>query len=315
MQNILIIGCGSIGARHAHNARALGLDVMLCDPDVVRAEALAAQVGAKVVFSNLSDALAQSTPDAALVATPSGLHVEAALLLARQGTPMLMEKPLATSLTGLDELLKAIEEKKVVTMMAQSYRFHEGMRALKSMLGAGAVGTVVSAQYVSKEYLPHWHLGRDYRQEYAAQKKLGGGAMFTSMSHTLDFIEWLFGSVADMEGRKERLGDLEMDADDTAEVCGTTVEGVQFTAHNDYVSKLPMHTLHVVGERGEVLLDLHANLLNKKPYAFEQNKRYVDELAYFIELVRRGKSDTTLDVEQGAHIVALLCSSIQDLTN
>ncbi len=288
----------------------------MCDTDVVRAEALAAQVGARSVFSNLSDALAQSTPDAAIVATPSGLHVEAALLLARQGTPILMEKPLATSLMGLNELLKAIEEKKVVTMMAQSYRFHEGMRALKSLLDAGVVGRVVSVEYISKEYLPYWHPGRDYRQEYAAQKKLGGGAMFTSMSHTLDFIEWLFGPVVDMEGRKERLGDLDMDADDTVDVSGTTVRGVRFAAHNDYISKTPIHTLRVVGERGEMLLDLHTNMLNQKPYSFEPNKRYLDELAYFVELVRSGKSDSTLDIAQGAHIVALLCSNrIRDLTN
>ena len=199
--------------------------------------------------------------------------------------------------------------------MGQSYRWHEGLLKLKTLLESGALGKVLRVKYVSKEYLPDWHPDRDYRREYAAQKRLGGGALFTSMSHTLDSVEWLFGTIIEFEGRREKLGDLEMDADDTANISGRTDRGVAFNAHNDYISQNPSHTLQVVGERGEVLLDLMAHTLNGDAYAFESNRRYVEELKHFIHLVETGTFDLALDLAHGKHIVELLCDKrIQDLT-
>lgn len=302
---LLIIGCGSIGSRHARNAQALGHDVVLSDPDPERGQ-----------YADYKTALEQERVDAAIIATPSGLHVEEALYLASKGIPIFMEKPLATSLDGLEELVRIVGEKKVITMMGQSYRWHEGLLKLKALLESGAIGKVLRASYLSREYLPDWHPERDYRREYAAQKRQGGGALFTSMSHTLDFIEWLFGTIVELEGRREKLGDLEMDADDTANVSGQTDRGVVFDAHNDYISQKPSHTLNVVGERGEAVLDMTANTLNGEPYFFEPNKRYVEELKHFIHLVETGAFDSSLDLAHGKHIVELLCDSrIKDLTS
>src|SRR3989344_3732753 len=301
---LLIIGGGSIGSRHARNAQALGHDVVLSDPDPERGQ-----------YADYKTALEQEHIDVAIVATPSGLHVEEALFLAGKGTPIFMEKPLATSRDGLDELVRLVREKKVITMMGQSYRWHEGLLKLKALLESGALGKVLRVNHASKEYLPNWHPGRDYRQEYAAQKRLGGGALFTSMSHTLDFIEWLFGMIVELAGRKERVGDLEMDADDTASISGRTDRDITFDAHNDYISKVQSHTLRVFGERGEAVLDMTANTLNGEPYAFEPNHRYVEELKHFMGLVNTKTFDVSLDVAHGAHIVELMCDPrIKDLT-
>ena len=221
--NLLIIGGGSIGSRHARNAQALGHAVVLCDPDPERGQ-----------YADYTKALEQEHIQAVVVATPSGLHVEEALYLVDKGIPIFMEKPLATSCDGLDELVRIVSKKKVITMMGQSYRWHEGLLKLKALLESDELGAVRRVRYVSKEYLPDWHPERDYRQEYAAQKRLGGGALFTSMSHTLDFIEWLFGEIIRIEGRKERLGDLEMDADDTANISRQTQRGNPFYFSNYY---------------------------------------------------------------------------------
>ena len=302
--NLLIIGGGSIGSRHARNAQALGHAVVLCDPDPERGQ-----------YTDYKTALEEERVDAAVVATPSGLHVEEALYLAGKRMPIFMEKPLATSLDGLRELVRIVGEKKVITMMGQSYRWHEGLLKLKALLESDELGAVRRVRYVSKEYLPDWHPERDYRQEYAAQKRLGGGALFTSMSHTLDFIEWLFGEIIRIEGRKERLGDLEMDADDTANISGQTERGIAFDAHNDYISQKPSHTLQVYGERGEATLVMTTNTLDGETYAFEPNHRYIEELKHFVHLVETNTLDTSLDIAHGAHIVELMCDKrIQDLT-
>lgn len=301
---LLIIGCGSIGSRHARNAQALGHSVILSDPDPSRAP-----------YVDYREALEKEHINGAVVASPSNLHVEAAQYLAGKGIPIFMEKPLATSRQGLAELLQIVKEKKVVTMMAQSYRFHEGMLALKKILDSGTLGKPLRVSYTGGQYLPDWHPERDYRQEYAAQKKMGGGAMFTSMSHTLDTVEWLFGDIVDYAGEKKRVGDLDIDVDDTANISCTTTRGVRVEASTNFLDRVSSHRMMVTCERGTIDADFVANTINGEPYAFDPNKRYLDELAYFIRLVEREEADPALDLAHGAHIVELMCDSrIQDLT-
>lgn len=302
--NLLIIGCGSIGSRHARNAKTLGHDVILCDPNPERGQ-----------YTDYKIALDKEHIDAAIVASPSNLHVEQALYLAEKDVPIFMEKPLATSLNGLKELVHTVRENKVVTMMGQSYRWHEGLLKLKAQIEGGIIGKVLRVKYISKEYLPNWHPTQDYRKEYAAQKSMGGGALFTSMSHTLDFIELLLGTIIEVNGRKERLGDLEIDVDDTATVSGKTDRNIKFDAHNDYISKIPSHTLRVSGKLGEAVLNMTTNTLNGETYSFEPNHRYVGELRHFIRLVETNTPDSSIDLAHGAHIVELMCDKrIKDLT-
>lgn len=302
--NLLIIGCGSIGSRHARNAQALGHSVVLCDPDPARGQ-----------YTDFKIALEKEHVDAAIIALPSNLHVEAAQYLAEKGIPICMEKPLATRREGLEKLLQTIKDGKVVTMMAQSFRWHEGMLEVKRMLDALEFGKPLSVAYVGGQYLPDWHPGEDYRKEYAAQKSMGGGAMFTSMSHSLDTIEWLFGLIADYTGEKRRAGTLDIDVDDTADVSCTTAQGVRVEAHADFLVQPSVHRMRIVCEYGVIEADFAAHTINGKSYTFDPNKRYLDELAYFIRLVERGEHDPALDLAHGAHLVELMTDSrVTDLT-
>ncbi len=302
--NLLIVGCGSIGSRHARNAQTLGHSVVLCDPDPARGQ-----------YTDYKTTLQQEHVDAIVVASPSNLHVEVAQYFAEKGIPICMEKPLATNREGLGKLLQTIKDKKVITMMAQSFRWHEGMLEVKRRLDAREFGKPLSVTYVGGQYLPDWHPGEDYRKEYAAQKSMGGGAMFTSMSHSLDTIEWLFGPIADYSGEKKRVGTLDIDADDTADVSCMTAQGVRVEAHADFLAQPAVHHMRIICERGVIEADFAAHTINGKPYTFDQNKRYLDELAYFIQLVKRGEHDPALDLAHGAHLVELMTSSrVKDLT-
>lgn len=312
---LLIIGCGSIGSRHVRNARSLGYAVVVCDPNVERAQTLAVEVGAVAYFSNYREAIMSGHEiDAAVIATPSTYHLEEAFYLAEQGIPLFIEKPLATSTEGLAQLIELVKSKRIITMMGQSYRFHEGVLEMKKNLDSsiGASQTVTSYW---GSYLPDWHPTEDYRREYAAQKKLGGGAMFTLMSHTLDLLVWLFGDFVEYRGTRKRLGNLEIDVDDTATITGVSDRGVRIEAKNDFITKPPRHTLTVVGTDGTLVTDLIAHTLHlsthdgsgkRFTYTFEPNHRYKEELRYFMSLVARGEADPSLTIAHGARIVELM---------
>jgi spore coat polysaccharide biosynthesis protein SpsF len=302
---IAVVGCGSIGARHARNLHILGVgELLLCDPNLSRAQELAREVGGKAYDDYR--ALLDTQPNAIVIATPSSLHVEQAFKAVEKSIPIFIEKPLATSLEGLDTLVHMVTQKNIITMVGQSYRWHEGLLALKKKLDDGDVGAVARVMYRLGQYLPQWHPTEDYRKEYAAQKQLGGGAMFTSMSHTLDTIEWLFGSIQEYGGKKERLGDLEIDVDDTATIRAVTECGVVVDAVNDFLAEPAIHTIEIKGTKGSVVADLIAHTIDGVAYSFEPNHRYVEEMRYFLELLRTKTTDSSLTVAHGAHIVALM---------
>lgn len=325
MKTLLIIGCGSIGARHARNARSLGLDVVLVDPNRERAQMLAEEIGAGGVYGEISDALERSRCDAALIASPSSFHVVQAQELLLQNIPLFIEKPLATSMEGLLELVSLARERKTVTMMGQSYRFHETFRALKTLLDTGSIGRVYHAHFTGGQYLPDWHPGTDYRTEYAAQKSQGGGVMFTSKSHTLDFIEWFFGPIDELTGWKTRLGSLELDVDDSCFLLTKTRKGVVAYAEYDFLQRPHRSRVSIVGAEGTIDADFIAHTITVQTkngstqttsLTPDPNAHYIEELRYFIERVDQGVSDEALDIAQGAHIVDLMLDTrVRDLTH
>lgn len=325
MKNILIIGCGSIGARHARNARALGLDVTLVDPDNARAQGLKNEIGAVAVFTDVYEALDSIDYYAALIASPSSFHVAQAKEVLLRDIPLFIEKPLATSTEGLLELMSLASERKVVTMMGQSYRFHETFRTLKTMLDTGSIGHVYHAHFTGGQYLPDWHPGTDYRVEYAAQKAQGGGVMFTSKSHTLDFIEWFFGPIEELTGWKTRLGSLELDVDDACFLLTKTGKGIVAYAEYDFLQRPHRSSVSIVGAEGTIDADFiaHTITIHTKKGSTETtvltpdpNEHYLEEMRYFIQLVDDGVSDPTLDIAHGAHIVDLMLDTrVRDLTH
>ena len=65
------------------------------------------------VFDSFEMAL-DSQPHAAVICTPAHLHVPMATELARRGIHILMEKPVSTSLDGINELVATVAQNNVV---------------------------------------------------------------------------------------------------------------------------------------------------------------------------------------------------------
>src|SRR6476646_4685737 len=113
---LAILGCGSIGSRHARNAVALGeRDVRLFDVDVERSRALASELSLASA-GTLADVW-EAKPDAALIATPSFQHVALAHEAAGHDCDLFVEKPLGNSLDGVSDLLLEARDRRLVSLV------------------------------------------------------------------------------------------------------------------------------------------------------------------------------------------------------
>lgn len=348
----LVIGCGSIGRRHARNAKTLGAEITLCDLDQSLMRKLCAELGELPCYTNYLEAADNGGIEAAVVATPTSLHVEMATQLAIRGIHLLVEKPLSHSLDGIDSLLNIAKQNGVTAMIAQSFRFHEGFLTLRRLLDEGAIGKLYHVCSNNGWYLPDWHIHEDYRREYSARRELGGGVVLTSLSHSFDTFRWLFGEIDKIIGWKARLSSLSIDVEDSVFCLLRTTKGVIITSIANFLNRLPRNDMILTGSEGHIEADFSSNLLklwrvrdkrfapddprhseitggikvvedgvqyDPEPeiirYDFETNHRYLAEMAYFFERVRNREVEFDLDLRAGARILELINEAyFQDIT-
>jgi UDP-N-acetylglucosamine 3-dehydrogenase len=93
--------------------------------------------------------------DYAVVACPTGLHVEVGLALAEAGVAALVEKPLADSLAGAQRLVDAFDVAGLVAGVGHIERFNPALQSLRARLEAGELGEVYQVQTRRQGPFPH----------------------------------------------------------------------------------------------------------------------------------------------------------------
>ncbi len=243
---VLVLGAGSIGARHARELVALGADVDVADPEPARA---AAVIGATPVPFGLGAELAGY--DGIVVASPTRFHVEQALAALESGAKVLVEKPLALSVAEARPLVPWSAS----VMVGYNLRFHSPSRQLRELTADGTVGTVRAARFWFGSYLPDWRPGIDYRQSYSARADLGGGILLDAI-HELDLVVWWFGTaVAVTASMVARVGELDIDVEDTVKALLRTGDGVPVEVSLDYLSRRYRRGVELIGEDATLRFD------------------------------------------------------------
>jgi predicted dehydrogenase len=125
---------GAFGRNHARVYRQLQEAgqvrlVGVVDPDTARADAVAREFGCKSFGSIEQMLITHSEVQAASVAVPTVLHHKVASALMEAGVDLLIEKPLAATLTEADELLRLAQQHNRVAQVGHLERFNPAVRA------------------------------------------------------------------------------------------------------------------------------------------------------------------------------------------
>jgi predicted dehydrogenase len=104
------------------------------DPDLNRADAVAAEFGCKAFGSVEQMLTTHSELQAASVTAPTVHHLEVARELMNAGIDVLIEKPLAASLAEADELVNLAASRKRIAQVGHLERFNPAVRATLPLL-------------------------------------------------------------------------------------------------------------------------------------------------------------------------------------
>jgi len=252
--HVLVLGAGSIGARHARNLAAAGARVSVTDPDADRAATAAAEAGpaARAIAFDLDHLDAAGALDGAVVASPTVHHPDQVDALLAAVPRILVEKPLATD--GATAARFAPHADRVA--VAYNLRFHAPVARLAEVVAGGSLGEVSAIRLWFGSWLPDWRPGVDHRQTYSAQRALGGGVLLDAI-HELDLLVWLCGPGPHrVRGAVvDELGPLGLDVEDTVRALIDLDGGGVAEVALDYLARRYRRGVEVTGSEATARLD------------------------------------------------------------
>jgi predicted dehydrogenase len=139
--------------------------------------------------------------DAVYVATAPDTHRDYVLRCAAAGKPVLVEKPMAMNRHECDEMIAACSAARVPLWVAYYRRALPRFLAVRDLVQAGAIGPVrmvLSRQLQMLRAPEEMNPGSPPWRIDAARS--GGGLFVDMVSHTLDFLDYLFGPIASVRG-------------------------------------------------------------------------------------------------------------------
>lgn len=198
--NIIVIGYGSIGSRHARILTDLGYRVAVLSKR---------KINYPLLYNSITDAIREFNPEYVIIANETSRHLDVLYELIDQdfSGAVLTEKPLCANINAIKHFPK---NRLKHLFVAYNLRFHPVIQKLKYIL---INEKVLSINIYVGQYLPEWRPNTDYRQHYSAIKDLGGGVL-RDLSHELDYLNWLFGDWIRLVALGGHYSNLEITSDD-----------------------------------------------------------------------------------------------------
>lgn len=212
---IALVGCGRISARHAEllgGGHVEGASLAaVCDIVPERAQALATRYSVPA-FGDMHEMMRAVRPDAVAVLTESGNHAAHTIALAPYGAHIIVEKPMALTLSDADAMIRAVDAAGAKLFVVKQNRFNVPVVKAREALEAGRFGSLVMGSVRVR-----WCRRQDYYDQasWRGTWALDGGVLTNQASHHVDLLEWMMGEVESVYAMS-RTALAKIEAEDTA---------------------------------------------------------------------------------------------------
>lgn len=189
-----ILGAGTISAWHAAGIEAHpeGRVAAVASCSRERAERFAAEHKCAVA-SDWREMIKRDDIQAVCICSPSGFHAEQAVAAACAGKHVLVEKPMAITLKGCDEMIRAARDNGVRLGVISQKRTDEAPNRLKKGVEEGVFGRVFFGDASIKYWRNQaYYDSGDWRGTWALD---GGGCTMNQGIHGIDLLLYIMGEV------------------------------------------------------------------------------------------------------------------------
>ncbi len=156
-------------------------------------------------YADLDAMLDHEKPEIAAVFLPHADCPAAAARCAEQGVHLMVEKPMAASVTGAAAMVQAARKAQVKLTTGYCWRLHPVAREIKRLVTAGVIGDVVGGEgRCAAGRLTRYLEGHS---AWMLQKaRSGGGPMYNLGVHWVDLFRWMLqDEVVEVSGRNVKI--------------------------------------------------------------------------------------------------------------
>jgi predicted dehydrogenase len=191
--NIGIIGTGNIGREHIRGFRQVNDAVItsVTDAYLPGAEKAATEFSIPKVHVSAADLIRDPVIDAVVIGVPNKYHAELAVQALENGKHVLLEKPMALSLSDAKAIVQAQRTTGNILMVAHQMRWQWNALQAKAQADKGAFGRVYHAKtgWLRRKGIPGWGTW------FTRKEEAGGGPLIDIGVHMLDLTLHLMGDV------------------------------------------------------------------------------------------------------------------------
>lgn len=305
-----IIGCGRISPNHISAAVENNLEIVgLCDinADTALEKANKFELVNKVnIYTDYKKMLEQEKPALVAIATESGEHAQIALYCIEQNCNLIIEKPIALSLTDADAIIAAAHKHDVVVSACHQNRFNKSVQKIREAVDEQRFGKLMhGAAHI------RWNRGEGYYKQapWRGTWEQDGGALMNQCIHNIDLLRWMMGGdIQEVFAYTDNLNHDYIDAEDLGVALvkfSNGAYGLIEGTTNIYPQNLE-ETLYIFGSKGTVKAGgKSVNIIEEWLIEGESN---------CVETIKREYSENPNDVYGFGHS-ALYADVIQAIQN
>jgi UDP-N-acetyl-2-amino-2-deoxyglucuronate dehydrogenase len=193
-----IVGCGRISKNHIAAIEKHVGDaelVAVCDANADIVGPLSRQM--KIPgYTSLNKLLAESNADVVALCTPSGMHAEQAIQVARAGRHVMSEKPMATRWADGKRMVAECDQAGVFLFVVKQNRHNATLQMLKNAVDTGRFGRIYMVTINV-----FWTRPQDYYSQasWRGTWEFDGGAFMNQASHYVDMLDWMIGPIESIQ--------------------------------------------------------------------------------------------------------------------
>ena len=187
---LAVIGTGVMGRKHAEGiiAHSRCSLVGMCDSD--SSHRLVAESFKVPFYQDLETLLARERPQGAIIATPNGCHATVAEQCAQRSVHILIEKPIADSLSEAHRIVQVADDTGIEVLVGQHRRHNPLIQEVRSLVRDGALGKLVAVSVLWALLKPTDYYETDWRC-----RRPGGGPTLINLIHDLDSLRFICGEI------------------------------------------------------------------------------------------------------------------------
>jgi len=299
-----VIGVGAMGKHHVriyHGMRDVEL-VGVADSSDKTANEIAAEYHTEA-FTDCEQLL-KNDPDAVSIAVPTSLHKDIARKAAQYGVHMLVEKPIADSLSNAAAIIDAARRENLKLMIGHIERFNPAILKLKELINAGELGEILSIS--CRRVGPYAPRIRDV------------GIITDLAVHDIDTISYLYGKRAMQV--YSIAGNSFHAKEDYASILLKYDDKRSGTVETNWLTPYKMRTLTATGTGGVASADYLEQSLElwkeegRISVEIEKDEPLKIELAQFVDAISNGKEPSPSG-EEGKYVLSVAIAAIESYQN